>query len=203
MRDRPTSPESTLRKICAHCGASFARAHRRSLKLFNRQRYCSIRCGNLSRSKTAEELFELNVIRSDGPDECWGWNGHFLDGYANMTVKGKSTRGHRYSYEMFVGPLGGKFVCHRCDNPACTNPRHLFLGTPADNSADMKAKGRAARGSKSPHSTIAEEDVIAVFQSCETAQKTADRFGVKRRVVYAIWCRQNWRWLTEGLSRSL
>lgn len=55
---------------------------------------------------------------------------------------------NRLSYEVYNGPIGDKHVCHRCDNPACINPQHLFLGDHVDNMADTKVKGRATIGER-------------------------------------------------------
>ena len=66
-------------------------------------------------------------------------------GYGCVNVNGKMKKAHRVAWEAVHGPIPkGLFVCHRCDNPACVNVEHLFLGTNADNMRDCKEKGRIA-----------------------------------------------------------
>jgi hypothetical protein len=79
---------------------------------------------------------------------CKEWTGsRTKDGYGQKWHQGKLKRVHRIAWEEHYGPIpDGMFVCHHCDNPPCHEIAHLFLGTPADNTADMRAKGRANGG---------------------------------------------------------
>jgi len=80
---------------------------------------------------------------------CWIWTGaQNSNGYGVIRVNGKLFAAHRASYLAFNGPLlSNLFVCHACDTPLCVNPKHLWLGTAADNAADCIAKGRRFRPS--------------------------------------------------------
>ena len=86
-------------------------------------------------------------IAVDTKERCWEWTaGKEPKGYGTFYLEGKTRRVHRLSYRIFKGDTPeGMCVCHRCDNPGCVNPDHLFLGTNQDNVADRDAKGRQAR----------------------------------------------------------
>lgn len=77
---------------------------------------------------------------------CWLWKGPLSNGYGSYYFEGRAQPAHRASWKMAKGPIPkGMFVLHICDVRPCVNPEHLFLGTQADNMADMVAKGRASR----------------------------------------------------------
>ena len=95
----------------------------------------------------------------DRTGECWVWTA-YLDprGYGRFMRTWRSVvQAHRYSWELAHGPIGDPalFVCHRCDNPKCVRPEHLFLGTAKDNTADMIAKGRHSHGPRHSAATAA------------------------------------------------
>lgn len=126
---------------------------------------------------------------------CWVAEGRRnQSGYGrNIWLDGKCYAAHRYAWVRANGPIpDGLFVLHRCDNPPCVNPGHLFLGTHADNMADMVAKGRQAFHG---HSSLREPDVREIRRLVAGGvrqAKVAEMFGVARQTVGRIVLRQRW-----------
>jgi len=112
---------------------------------------------------------------------CWVWKGGVSNagyGLCNSDKK-KIASAHRTSYEAFIGEIPkGKLVAHICDNRLCVNPAHLFLATHAENSADMVAKNRSARGEKCGKSKLTEEQVKFIRESNLSQRKLGAMFNV-------------------------
>jgi hypothetical protein len=128
--------------------------------------------------------------RVDPATGCWVWTMSIASqGYGKLTIKRKMHQAHRLSWLAFRGPPGDLLVCHRCDNPACVNPDHLFLGTPADNTADMMAKGRHAKGQPgetSPTASLTNAQAAAIRRMSERTSDIARKFNVSEATIWRI-----------------
>jgi hypothetical protein len=124
--------------------------------------YCS-KCAreNISRP-SVEERFWKYVNKTD---YCWIWSGgKYSNGYGSLAINTYPVLAHRFSYELHFGKINPNLlVCHKCDNPSCVNPEHLFLGTQKDNLQDMIFKNRLNRkGEKSNNHILSKDDVISI-----------------------------------------
>lgn len=123
--------------------------------------------------KTLQEFFDLRVVKSDG---CWVWQ----KGKATTYGICRRQRAHRVSYELHVGPIpNGLFVLHRCDNPPCVNPKHLFVGTHIQNMDDAILKGRLRSDGNAKVTPEQAAEIIRLVKARQTT-KTAigARFGI-------------------------
>lgn len=113
-----------------------------------------------------EPRFWAKVDKTDG-DGCWLWTGSRRHRYGEFWVNGKREYPHRVSFELANGPIpAGLVVCHKCDVPLCVRPDHLFIGTLADNFADMRAKGRGAAPPRRPPSNAAHGSTAKYVSGC-------------------------------------
>lgn len=185
-----------LMHVCRHCEQPFSRVEESGRKPV----FCSRTCFENSQRAGAAQSFERQV-RING--ECVEWTGYVNAlGYGRVRFNGRKWLTHRLAWVRAFGAIpDGFLVLHRCDNPPCVNPAHLFLGTHADNVADMIAKGRQVhpRGSDHPMAKLTECDVVAVrtrLKGGESRAAIAASLGVSTSLVGYIEKEKIWTHVT-------
>ena len=152
------------------------------------------------------EKFISNIAH--GENGCWEWKaGLFSNGYGQFRIGKKKYRAHRLMWSFIHGEIpDGRIICHRCDNPKCCRPSHLFIGTNRDNARDRDSKGRGARG-KNPRkgrkgennhqSKLNRYSVTVIREKWEQGEHTqrelAESFGVSKSQIANIVKKRSWR----------
>jgi hypothetical protein len=142
-----------------------------------------------------KERFWAKVVKN--ADTCWLWSGSCNNGGYGTIWFGRSiVKAHRLSWILEHGSVPDNlFVLHRCDVRRCVRPDHLFLGTNADNMADMAAKDRCARGSKRRFAKLSESDIPTIrklVRAGVSKTEIGEQFGVTRQTIFEIATGKKW-----------
>lgn len=148
-----------------------------------------------------------------GDDDCWLWTGSkSVDGYGSISANGRVLRATHLALflENGIAPAPGMCACHKCDNPPCVNPRHLFIGTIHENNTDRHRKGRTvfrpipaevkARGEAHGSARLTNEQVVAIMDSDKSIRQLAAEFGVGFGTVQRIKKGTAWGHLRAALA---
>lgn len=185
-------------KNCEHCHRAFFKDPRNTWAHWEKARFCSRACVGASKSETASrstrtigDVFEAYVIRRDG---CWGWSGGTdKNGYGVFMFRGKQYRAPSVSLALDGRPVPrGMYACHHCDVPVCTRPDHLYVGSPAQNAADAKSRGRLRPGRKAK---LTPDQVAEIRSASGNHRAIAEQYGVSRAAVSLIREHKTWRGL--------
>ena len=191
--------------ICPVCGNPAGR-----MKNKTPRKCCSLECRKawVSANRRQEGLTDADAIRFwsgaeiTSADSCWVWKRKTgKRGYGQTSVyqnrKSRTALAHRVAWQLTYGEIPeGMHVCHRCDNPSCVNPSHLFLGSPFVNVHDMITKGRRVlvRGESSPNSKLTIDQVRWIrANSDRSTGELARQLAISRQSVRDVIAGRTWK----------
>lgn len=145
--------------------------------------------------KIVKFRLRANIIEENG---CWIWQGCKNNGYGQSSYRSRMMLTHRISWIVFNGEIPkGIDVCHKCDNPSCINPEHLFLGNAKDNVNDMWTKQRKShKGEKHPRCKLTLEQVKQIRYvdlACMTQRDIAKKYGLTAGYIHNIKSKRTWK----------
>ena len=194
-------------KTCTYCGAVLARRANEYPGRWRERSTCGRQCSSRLNAKAANASWRKTNMATFFEDlvlngECMEWpHSKNNGGYGRAWLNGKTIGAHRLAFILAHGPIPkGLLVCHRCDNPPCCNPDHLFVGTPQDNNDDMIRKGRDNRkmpaghnvGSRNPAAKLSKRDVEIIRGDRRGSVELAKIYGVHRNTIYNVRSGANW-----------
>lgn len=151
---------------------------------------------------TKESFWKKVAVSSE--DACWPYTGYLhmkRGGYGQASWQGKPIKAHRLAYLLANDHLPPALdVLHKCDNPACCNPKHLYLGTDAENSRDKVSRGRQCKGESRPLAKLTEREVLTIRLESASINTVCKRFGVSKGLISGI--RNGTRWKHIGVNRG-
>ncbi len=135
-------------------------------------------------------------INVDPITHCWNWIGTLNgNGYGVTTYQKKIRLVHRLMHEYYMNNLTEEkpLVLHRCDNPKCCNPMHLYAGNHQDNMSDKSKRNRMAKGEKQGFAKLTEKQVIDIRKSIESLSVIAKKYNVGNSTIWNIKHRKTWK----------
>ncbi len=148
--------------------------------------------------QTSEQRFWKKVEKGQN-HECWLWIGLCNNkGYGQININGKHILTHRFSREIYFGKISQELcVLHKCNNPPCVNPNHLYLGTNKDNSEYMVKQNRQAKGENHGRSKLTESQVKEIRRLCREGnflqREIAKMFNVGPITIWYIYTNKIWK----------
>ena len=208
-------------KICIVCGMNYSKRDKDSRIQWNARKFCSRICKNVAQKgslRSEETKKKMSIAGKNSPEDvwkqidkhseciwfmwtCWEWVGGLNStGYGVMGIDYKKYLAHRIVYKEIYGEImNGLFVLHKCNNPKCCNPNHLYLGTQTDNVEQMFKEGRAntACGERTGAAKLTEKDVLEIrrlYLTGDYSQRDLGKmFEVDHKVICNIINRNAWR----------
>lgn len=148
--------------------------------------------------KTLYQRFDDSYIPEPNSG-CWLWEKSLsIDGYGKIWVKNQMRSANRVSFERYKHKLtNNEYALHKCDNPSCVNPDHLFCGSKSDNNKDRMNKGRSSRGCKHHQSKLSNQEVLGIFNDTRRIIDIAISYNISQSTICDIKAKRTWGWLTD------